>query len=278
MTVDDGRDEFDVPLGGLLQSDRQVLGETHIEAAVAEVRFIASRTELPESEAVAVWHALGAETYPIFEKSALNSWNITVTPDGAGSSTTRQDGWVVASAARDLTVTLLPSMVIVQNSKYERFSTGLAEPLRRALEPFVTATGVGVINRIGLRYINRLSASEATTPRYWAEQVNPEFAGPMRGMMAPLVQSMHQQLQLRLDETAGARIQSGVFRETGSEERYSYLVDLDVYREQSIPFDANRCANLTRQLNRTALALFFRVLSPAFIEGLRPETAEEVQT
>ena len=172
-------DEFDAPLGGLPSSGRQVLGETHIEAAVAEVRFVASRTELPEAEAAEVWRALGSEAYPIFEKSALNTWNITVTPDGAGSTSARQDGWVVASASRDLTITLLPSMVIVQNSKYERFSTGLAEPLRRALEPFVMTTGAQVINRIGLRYINRLSDADATSPRYWADRVQAEFAGPI---------------------------------------------------------------------------------------------------
>ena len=274
----DERDEFDTPLAGLPSSNRQVLGETHIEAAVAEVRFVADRTELPESEAIQVWRALGPEDYPVFEKSALNSWNLTVTPDGAGGTSARQDGWVVASASRDLTVTLLPSMVIVQNSNYERFSTGLAEPLRRALEPFVAATGAQVINRIGLRYINRLAATEATTPGYWAEQVRPEFAGPMHGELASLVQGIHQQLQLRLDQTAGARIQSGVFREAGIDEKYSFLVDLDVYREQAIPFDAELCANLTRQLNRTAFALFSQVLSPDFIEGLDPHVEVEVQT
>ena len=272
------RDEFDTPLAGLPANNRQVLGQTHMEVAVAEVRFVSDRTELPEAEAVEIWTALGSDEFPVFEKSALNSWNLTVTPDGAGSTTTRQDGWVVASAARDITVTLLPSMVIVQNSNYERFSTGLAELLRRALEPFVAATNARVVNRIGLRYINRLAADEATSPEYWAEQVSPEFAGPMRGSMAHLIQGIHQQLQLRLDETAGARIQSGVFREAGADEKYSYLVDLDVYREQAIPFNPVHCANLTRQLNRTAFALFSQVLSQSFIEGLDPHVEVEVQT
>ena len=106
------RDEFDTPLAGLPASERQVLGQTHMEAAVAEVRFVSDRTDLPEAEAVQIWNALGPEEFPVFEKSTLSSLNLTVTPDGAGGTTTKQEGWVVATTARDMTVTMLPSMVI----------------------------------------------------------------------------------------------------------------------------------------------------------------------
>ena len=54
-------------------------------------------------------------------------------------------------------------------------------------------------------------------------------------------------------------------------------MDLDVYREQAIPFQIDHCMNLARQLNRTALALFFQVLSPSFVEGLDPHVEAEVQ-
>jgi len=272
------RDEFDTPLAGLPASERQVLGQTHMEAAVAEVRFVSDRTELPEAEAIEIWTALGSDEFPVFEKSALSSLNLTVTPDGANSSTTRQEGWVVATPTRDLTITLLPAMVIVQTSSYQRFSLSLADPLARALPAFVDATKSSLVQRIGLRYINRLSATDASSPGYWAEQIQPEFAGPLRGMLGALVQGAHQQVQVRLDETAGARIQSGVFRDAGTDERYSFLVDLDVYREQAMPFEATNCANVTRQLNRTALALFFQVLAPAFVEGLEPRVEEEVHS
>ena len=61
-----------------------------------------------------------------------------------------------------------------------------------------------------------------------------------------------------------------MFREQGVDERYSFLVDLDVFREQALDFDETLVADMTRQLNRTALALFTQVLSEKYWAELVP--------
>jgi len=145
-----------------------------------------------------------------------------------------QHGWILATADRRSSITLLPAMVVVQTSNYERFSTSLGQPLMDALRLFAEETGASMIQRIGLRYINRLqdrwrlrlcSGTTTSVPR------SPAAARHSR----PLVEGLHQQVQLRLAPTAAARVQSGVFREQGGEERYSFLVDLDVFREEALP-------------------------------------------
>jgi hypothetical protein len=50
-------DAYDVPLGGLTGLARVRFERTHMEAAAAEVRFVANRDELTENDAKRMWHS-----------------------------------------------------------------------------------------------------------------------------------------------------------------------------------------------------------------------------
>ena len=276
-----GTDEWDVPLGGLQGLARVMLERTHVEAAVAEVRFVSDQGELPESIATEIWKALGTENFPIFEPANQVMVTLTITPEGPQQSQHAQQGWLLATSDRATAVTLLPATVIVQTRNYARYSRSLAEPLAKVLDLFTAATGVALVQRLGLRYINRLAEDDADTPAFWRDHIREPFAGPLNGDVADLVAGVHQQVQLKLADTAGARIQCGVFEasQVGHVEsaNYNYLVDLDVFREQATPYDATMTANMVRQLNRTALALFATVLSDQYLAKLSPIPAEPTE-
>ncbi len=251
---------------------------THVEAAVAEVRFVSDQSELPETVATEVWKSLGTEAFPIFEPADQVMVTLTLTPEGPQQSQQAQQGWLLATSDRATAVTLLPATVIVQTRSYTRYSKSLAEPLAKVLKPFTAATGVTLVQRLGLRYINRLTESNANTPTFWRDHIREPFAGALNGAVADLVAGIHQQVQLKLADTAGARIQCGVFEAPqvghASNPNYNYLVDLDVFREQATPYDATAIANMVRQLNRTALALFATVLSDQYLAQLGPIPVE----
>lgn len=158
--------------------------------------------------------------------------------------------------------------------------TSLGEPLQRVLELFSAAAGTTRIQRLGLRYINRLTDAAAETPAFWRDHIREPFAGPLNGPVADLVVGVHQQAEFKLDDTAGARVQSGAFadQQPGSAgvANYSYLVDIDVYREQAMTYEPTPCANQVRQLNRTALAMFANVLSEDYLAELNPVPAGPV--
>lgn len=279
----DGTDAWDVPLGGLSGLERVILGRTHVEAAVAEIRFVTDHRELPEPVAAQIWEGLGTDRYPVFEPSTQMVVNIEITPQGPVQSQSSQQGWLLATADRATAVTLMPALVILQTREYERYSTSLGQPLARILELMTAATGVGKIQRLGLRYINRLTEPDANTPEFWRDHIRPPFAGPLHSPVASLVAGIHQQVELTLDPTAGARVQSGVFLDqqpgvAAKASRYSYLVDLDVFREQATVYEPLLVANQMRQLNRTALALFAQVLSEQYLATLKPEPAAPTPT
>ena len=269
-------DEWDIPLGGIPGMTRLLLERTHVEAAAAEVRFVSDNTELPQEHAAAAWEALGIDRFPVFEPSTQTMMTLTMTPQGPVQTQQSQRGWQLSTSDRMTSVMLLPTMVVIQTRNYTRYSTSLSQPLTEVLESFTAVTGASRIQRLGLRYINRLSEAEASTPTFWRDHIRHPFAGPLTaGVIADLVTGMHQQVQLRLSDVAGANIQCGVFEEPrpGGPARvpnYNFLVDLDVFREQATDYDQTTTANQVRQLNRTALALFATVLSDQYLAELNP--------
>lgn len=263
-------DQWDRPLGGVRGMGRVRLERTHLEAAIGEVRFSSSRSELPEREAQTIWEGLGQESLPVFERHTQSVVSVTVGPQGTSQTVEEQHGWVLATPDRSVLYTLLPSTVVVQTSRYERYSTSLGDRLKEVTRLFAHTAGVSRVQRLGLRFINRLSDPKASRPQYWRPHIREDFAGPLAGSLGGLVVNQHQQAQFQLDSTAAARIQSGVFLEPGRQELYSFLIDLDVFREANFVYDDELCANMMRQLNRTALALFAHVLSDDYLAGLRP--------
>ena len=164
----------------------------------------------------------------------MNLLSLTLTATGHQQTQEKQDGWILASADRTLSVTLYPNLVAIQTTRYDHYRVSLGVPLARALALFVATTGSSVVNRIGLRFINRLQDPLADKPEFWAAHIRDGFSGPLTGSLSRMVDATHQQTQIRLAESAAARIISGVFREEDGD-RYSFLVDLDVFREQAFP-------------------------------------------
>ena len=199
---------------------------------------------------------------------------VNFSPQGADQSFDVQQGWLVATADRSSAVTLLPSTVVVQTQAYVRYSESLAARVAAVLPLFAEATGATKVTRLGLRYVNRFRDDAASSPQFWRHLIEPSFAAPLQGPLGDLVVAHQQQVQLKLDGTAWARIQAGLLEEPGEPTRFSYLVDLDVFREATFDYDSELVANQLRQLNRTALAVFTNVAADEYLEGFGPSVVE----
>lgn len=269
-TPDRQPDEWDVPLGGIERQYRQVFERNHIEVAVAEIRFVRVSEQISEADAASVWASLGQDRFPIFEAHKQQMVNVTISPTGAQQETEVQPGWLLATSDRTTAITLMPSSVIVQTQAYDHYSASLGDHLQIVLPLFAEVTGSKRVQRLGIRYINRLTDVDATTPSFWRDRIEASFAAPLRGPFEGRLVGQHQQVQLQLDE-AGARIQSGLLPVAGAKiPRWDYLVDLDVFMEKTCDYEALWCGNQLRQLNRTAFVLFTNVLSDEYLETFGP--------
>lgn len=268
-------DEWDVPLGGITRQPRMFYKRTHMEVAAADIRFVVPGQEIPEAAAEEIWDALGRDEFPIFEAHKQQMVSVQVSPAGAEQTIEVQQGWLIACADRSTAVTLLPSTVVVQTQAYSRYSESLAARVEAVVPLFAEATGATKVARLGLRYVNRLRDAEASSPQFWGQYIDPSFAGTLRGGVSNLVVSQQEQVQLKLDATGWVRITSGLLEEPGNTPLFSYLVDMDVFREATFAYDGDLVANHLRQLNRTAFALFTNIVSDEFLEDLGPVRVDE---
>lgn len=263
-------DEWDVPLGGIARQPRMVYERTQMDVAAADIRFVIGGQDVSEEAAALIWDSLGRDEFPIFEPHKQQMMSVQLTPAGAEQSVEIQQGWLVATADRSCAVTLLPSTVVVQTQTYSRYSESLGARLAAVLPLFAEATGATRVTRLGLRYVNRFRDDEALSPQFWRGLIESSFAAPLQGPLGDLVVAQQQQVQLKLDGTAWARIQSGLLEEAGKPSRFSFLVDLDVFREATMDYDDVVVSNHLRQLNRTALALFTNVVADEYLEQFGP--------
>lgn len=262
-------DAFDTPLGGLPSMGGVELGRTFVVAASAEVRFISSDLTITNEMAEQIRQGIGAEDLPQVEATQMGLVNIVVTPNGATQQTETHQGWKLWSGDRRTSVTLLPAMVIVETSRYQSFNASLGDLLNRAAQQFAEVTGERGVQRIGLRYINRLFEDDTSSPDSWAALIRPGFSGVLGGEWADLVRETRQMALLRLDPTSSARVNTAVLRDDPPSDTYSFVIDIDVFREQVMEFELTQVANHARRLNRTAFSLFAQVLTEEYFDSLR---------
>jgi uncharacterized protein (TIGR04255 family) len=276
--------DFDTPLAGLPTTTQQLLTRNQLELALVEVRFVGSGATLDPEQGLAVRDrakALGLEL-PVFEPAERQEVNFVVSPGGgvpSSSTGASVRGWQYTDSSGSMTATVMPdTMAIHNNGHYRRYSESLGEPLRIMLAATNDALQIQLVNRIGLRYVNRLVDMAATNPSTWIGRIHPAVLG-VAGSSAELgwhVTSAHQQVDLGLEGRTGALLRHGVFKDPGSRGAYSYLLDIDVFDTDTAAFAADAVLARAQTLNRTALALFQQIVMPDFRDtmGAQPLNTE----
>lgn len=277
MTV---RDEADTPLDGLPPSVRVVLRGSQLELVLVEVRYASARVEITSDEALAFAEALKSSGVSLPQLSPAQQQQVTVnvTPAGPQSEVTVQTrGWQLAAADNSTVVAFLPEALVVQTTRYEHWSVSLAPVLDAALRAAADVLSPSLVQRLGLRYVNRFVDVEAGTPAAWLGRIDENLLGVVRHPeLGSRVRGTQQQIELSLGGAQGALIRHGLFQDGAARGAFSYLIDLDVFDAHSAAFRAADLSLAATTLNRTAMALFRQLVTEPFLEQLNPETSDIV--
>ena len=160
-----------------------LLTNNRIEAAVAEVRFLgAEKEQFSSDDATAMLAELSERTavtrLETAEQRELSFSFVGGDPEPSVEVTSR--GWRFSSADENQLFTLLPNIAIVQVRGYERWSTSLRPQLEAMLATTVQHAAPTIVQRLGLRYINRLVGTPGEPPQAWARRIAPAFHGPLQ--------------------------------------------------------------------------------------------------
>lgn len=266
----------DVPLGGLPAADQTLLRNAPLEVAIVDVRF-AGAEAVPIDVAIAIRDALTEATgmqFPQIKPAQQRMVQIELGPDGSQLSNKEGlTGWQILSVDGSNMVTVMPDNVIMQTTSYSRWSDSMGQPLSAVLGVLAETIKPELRTRLGLRYVDRFRDPEASKPGAWRGRLRDEILGPLGSEdFGELVRGAQQQLELYIDVNHRSILRHGFTSE--EDQSVGYLIDIDVFNELSIPFDADNIAANAVQLNRTALSLFQSCLNIDYLRSLQGEGAQ----
>lgn len=262
------------PLGGLPPADRTLLVDPPLELAIVEIRFTGTGEDLPAPVALQARARLGELGFDFARLEQARQGRVTLELNpGSQPNTHLQElsqGWQLVTADGRLHVTFMPGAVVVQTSLYERWSVSLRPVLEAVLTVVREVIAPDLVQRIGLRYVDRFVESSAQAAADWKDRIHDSLLGPAcHPQMGALVLQAQQQVELRLDDTHGALLRHGAFQDAAANNAVSYLLDIDVFDLEPQEFDVTLLAERTEVLNRTAAALFQLALTSDYLRTLQ---------
>ena len=264
----------DVPLGGLQSADKTLLANAPLEVAIIEVRFTSARAEVTAEAAARVRDALARALevdFPNIQPATQGTMQINFNAGGAAWSGDETKGWQVASGDSQYSATIFPGGVIWQVGDYQRWSVSMKAPLEVLMRAVAADLAPSLVQRIGLRYVDRFVDPACKTLGDWFGKIDDTLLGPLGNtVFGSMVRQAQQQIEVTLDGRHGALLRHGPIHDQ-STKSVNYLLDLDVFAHAASSFDPTEVVYAAERLNRTALSLFQACVSAEYLKSLQGE-------
>jgi uncharacterized protein (TIGR04255 family) len=215
--------------------------------------------------------ALGSD-YPDVAIEDLQQ--VEFSPAGIKVTGTHQRLFRFRTHEENWTVTVGPESLALETTRYDDF----ADFIKRwasIMEATVEALKLQHQERVGLRYVNQLDASEGASRDDLARLVRPELLGIVgsHDTTERLTKSW-QELRFQLDDGA-CTMQHG-YAQRADTGQWTYTLDFDSYDEAGKPIDLESQARVLERFNHRTYELFSWVVDDELFASFEPE--EKVAT
>jgi uncharacterized protein (TIGR04255 family) len=266
-------DRSSVPLD-LPEPDGSLLPGSPLDLVVCQIRFENKPEISTPSTGLAVHEALGASSgpYPRLDQLRGQAVNVELGAEGLAGvrQTESESGWRFQSADGLWIVALMPGHLSLESKQYAGWAD-FAERLHALIDMLEEHISPKIEQRIGLRYVDRITEVDARTPRDWAAYLQEPILGfAVHEVLGNHLANARQQMAFDLGDSYGCLLTHGFLpRDDG---RLDYLLDYDVFREGGRPFDAGAVRDAVEVLHSDASKLFQASISPALYDIFREES------
>ncbi|NYI80629.1 TIGR04255 family protein [Nocardioides panzhihuensis] len=244
------------------------LPDAPLALTLAQIRF-------PSLSALADEHAAGdvvsrlKDAYPSFARE--HEVGFLLTPDGVTSQQQGETIWRVQSEDGGWKVGFSSGFLSLETTDYSS-REDFCERLGEAWRAFVEVVGEPGVQRIGFRYVNRVS--ERPFLDQLGTMVRPELVGAMfvGANAAPVAQSMAQNLYAR-SESDQLLARWGILApgetflpSVPALDRHSWLLDLDSFRSFEQPTKGVDAVGVARDLGEAAYRFFRWAVTKEFLQ------------
>lgn len=240
------------------QIDRSLLAHSPLTSVICQVRFNPTPAAGDARKVQELRKKLGGEAaFPGLEPITEASINISIAPNAPPVSQQQNStGWRMSSQDGKRVVVLLPSAVALEVFSYPGWDA-YGQELETLLSAVAESVEPVFEQRLGLRYINQLTTPDVRAPEGWREFIDPAFLGfGTHEEIASMVTFSRQQVVLQLDEDARCTIHQGYAPDEERDNALTYILDFDIAREGTRPFDSSGIREAADRFNAYALRLF----------------------
>lgn len=261
-------------MGGIAfpEPDHRKLAQSPIELVVCQVRYEPTMTPIKPDDALAFREVAQADgwTYPHLEQIVERGVEARVGAEGAGITTSQQQtGWRLRSDDRTWAVSAVTTSTSIETTAYETWEDDFRLRLAATLRACDKVLGPKVVQRFGLRYVNRISEPKVQSAIGWDGVIQAPLLGALRGhVLSEGIRTTQQQMDLQIDADISAILRHGTFPEDTRERLYNYVVDIDVYRARSESFDVEGLVALADDFNVQALKIWQAAMESDYLDTL----------
>jgi uncharacterized protein (TIGR04255 family) len=248
--------------------ERRLLARSPLQLVVSQLRFEAVPRATEARVALAIHEQLGGPDGPLRRMEPIQNVQITL---GAGQApTATPTGWRFVSEAADWTASVLPDQATLETTSYEEWEGTFRERLFALVDAISEQLVPPTLQRIGLRYVNRVSEPAVSAPPEWQRYLAPEVLGPiLHERLGPGIVAAQQQVDLEATDDLRAIFRHGFFRDLQEGGALTYVLDFDTYQERYSVWNAEEIKTTADRLNDLSLRLFHQVVTDELLTYLR---------
>lgn len=251
---------------------RAPLSKSPLQLVVCQVRFEETLAVSDAKLVLKLHEDLGgrAGRYPKLESIRGTRVEIPMAAGGpvgtpseaafAGWRMSSSDGWIV---------TIMPDSVALETSQYTSWDDDFRPRLGQLVEAVVSRISPTTEQRLGLRYVDRVTQPKVSSPDDWREYISEPFLGPViHPTVGRYVKNSQQQTVLALDEGISALVRTGFALEGDPGGDLAYLLDFDVFRSEVRAFESGSLLDGAEALHEINLRLFQQAVTTVLLEAL----------
>jgi len=246
------------------------LPRSPLALVVCQVQFQTSVAVSDAHFGIMMHEALGGRKgdYSKLEPLHNQVLNIQVGQGGLPQVTApQQSGWRLVSQDERWIASIMPNHVALETARYTTW-VDFEHRLYNLLEATANHIMPTFEQRIGLRYVNRITEPAVRAPHEWRDYIVPELLGPtLHDKLGPGILSAQQQLDL-VSEDGRCGLRHGFFADPANNGALTYLLDFDVYREGLQPFVLADIKDAVTAFNALVLRLFQLTITPKMYDFL----------